>query len=264
MLEYLIVASKHPNARVRESVLLCFMTAIKSLVGSSVIVPLGDLLPVVLALLNDRGSEVREAAVATLESMYQHVGPPLVDELQAKLLRPAQLKPVLERLALVPLVPEELRVPLLYVPRPTPWHLHLIGCLLHSLYFLLFCLSFFLSLPAFLHCHFLGVCVLLLLLLLASPVVRKGTKPRSSMAPARPATAHSRMSMSSSQGHGLDSQGNSGRPAPPASVSVSEADTIFPGPLSPLRVEHIRRGSFTPDLRASQVWANVLSIIHHS
>ena len=32
MLEYLVVASKHPNARVRESVLLCFTTAIQSLV----------------------------------------------------------------------------------------------------------------------------------------------------------------------------------------------------------------------------------------
>jgi hypothetical protein len=107
--EYLSVSAKHANANVRESVLLCYIEAMKALASS---MSFGNVLPVVLSLLNDRGSEVREAAVMTLEVMYQHVGEPLIHELHTKMLRPAQLKPILDRFTMLELVPAELRVAL--------------------------------------------------------------------------------------------------------------------------------------------------------
>ena len=69
MFELVVAAAKHSNAHIRESMIRFIALAVREL-SSFHELSFGALLPVVVDTLNDRGSEVREAAVAALEIMY--------------------------------------------------------------------------------------------------------------------------------------------------------------------------------------------------
>jgi hypothetical protein len=66
--EFVVAAAKHSNAHIRESVIRFIALAVRELSALHEL-SFAELLPVVVETLNDRGSEVREAAVAALEIM---------------------------------------------------------------------------------------------------------------------------------------------------------------------------------------------------
>ncbi|KAH3768011.1 CLIP-associated protein [Pelomyxa schiedti] len=93
----------HKNSRIKEQVVLCLYTALKEFGFSNV--PTKKFTPMVISLLEDASTFVREACILCLEEVYKNVGPSLITEIQQRNIRNSVLSVVLERLEQVPLDP---------------------------------------------------------------------------------------------------------------------------------------------------------------